>query len=61
MPASRKYWENRAEKQFAEWDAIEDPYNLPSAKFQKAIAGINEASTICMVMEACDRNKRRAS
>ena len=57
MTASRKYWEKRAERQFAEWDAIEDPYGLPEKEFRSAVANVNEASTICMVMEACDKNK----
>lgn len=45
-------FKRRAARLFAEWDAIDDPYGLPTLDFQKAVAKVNEAATIAMVLEA---------
>ena len=52
MKPSRRFWERRAVQLFSEWDAIEDPYGLPTLELQKALAKVNEAATISMVLDA---------
>lgn len=52
MILSVKYFEGKADRLFKEWDAIDDPYGLPINEFHKAVAKVNQASLICMVLNA---------
>lgn len=51
MP-TRQYFIRKAERLFEEWDNIEDPYGLPTEEFKKAVAKVNEACLIFMVLQA---------
>jgi hypothetical protein len=60
MALNRRFWEKKAEKNFAEWDKHDDVYGLPLKEFQKAANKVAEGSLIMMMLETMDKEIEKA-